>query len=138
MANRKQIIGSNFISHINPKFDTPVNALLVMCTVSSIYIISGTFNSITNLVVFVVWIFFVLATVGIFRLRKKFPRNENLYHVPLYPIVPILGIVGGLYLLYSTMTSSLTTTLLGSGAALIGIPMYYYTKKKYGSSETKE
>lgn len=136
MAKRKQIIGSNFIGHINPKSDTPINALISMCLVASIYIITGTFSSITNLVVFVVWIFFVLATAGIFKLRKLYPKNEELYHVPLYPIIPILGILGGGYLLYSTMTSSLITTLLGTGAALIGIPMYYYTKNRYGHEES--
>ncbi|HLR20753.1 MAG TPA: amino acid permease [Tissierellaceae bacterium] len=135
MGERKRIIFADFIGHVNPKYDTPVNALIAMTVVASVYIVTGTFESVTNLVVFVVWIFFVMATVGIFKLRKMMPRNDNLYHVPLYPIVPILGVLGGGYLLFSTITSSLTTTMLGACIALIGIPMYYYTKNKYGDHE---
>ena len=100
---------------------------------SSIYIISGTFNSVTNLVVFIIWIFFVLCVVGIFKLRKTHKRDENLYHVPLFPVIPILGALGGGYLIVSTLLESPITALIGIIVALAGIPMYAYCKKKYNT-----
>jgi len=67
-------------------------------------------------------------------LRKDFPRDEKLYKVPLFPIIPLLGALGGSYLVISTMISSVTTALIGIVVALIGVPMYYYCKKKYGNN----
>lgn len=131
MAERKLIFASDKLRYLNPKFDTPINCILFQIVVMILYIMTGTFDSVTNLVIFVVWIFFVLATYGIFILRKKYPRNDKLYHVPLYPIIPIIGILGGGYLVVATVFSSPMTALLGVGVAIIGLPMYFYSKKKY-------
>lgn len=133
MADKKQIIGANFLSHINPKYDTPINSLMTVVIMSIIYILSGTFNSVTDLVVFIIWVFFLLCVLGIFKLRKTYARDNSLYHVPLFPIIPILGAVGGCYLIVATLMGSLTTALIGVGVAVLGIPMYFYCKKIYGT-----
>lgn len=134
MARRRQVVGSVFFSHIHPKFDTPVHSIISVAVLATVYILTGTFNSVTNLVVFIIWIFFALCVIGVFVLRKKFPRNKNLYHVPLFPVVPIIGILGSGYLLVSTLLESPTTALIGIAVGLVGIPMYYYCKKKYPNS----
>lgn len=134
-AKKKQTIGSNFLGHVSPKFDTPINSILFSVVVIIIYILSGTFDSVTNLTIFAGWIFFVVTVLGIFKLRKVYKRNENLYHVPLYPIIPIVGAVGGSYLLISTLFEDPKTALIGIGLLLIGLPMYYYCKKKYHNGE---
>lgn len=134
VAKRKQTIGSEFLGHVNPKYDTPINALIFVVIMVSLFIISGTFESVTNLTIFVGWIFFVLTVLGIFRLRKKFERNEKLYHVPLFPIIPIIGAIGGGYLLVSTLFDAPVTAIIGIGVAILGFPIYYYCKKKYPDS----
>lgn len=133
MAERKLILASNKLRHLHPKFDTPINCILFQIVVMILYITTGTFDSVTNLVVFIVWIFFVLATFGIFILRKKYPRKENLYSVPFYPVVPIIGILGGSYLVVSTVISSPMTALLGIVVSAVGLPIYFYSKKKYSN-----
>lgn len=135
MAQRKQVIGAYTLSRINPKYDTPINSIIFIIVLITLYIVTGTFNSVSNLVIFVGWVFFVLTVFGIFKLRKIYPRNNNLYSVPLYPITPILGIIGGAYLMYSTIVSSTSTAIIGIAVTIVGFPMYYYTKKKYGISD---
>jgi APA family basic amino acid/polyamine antiporter len=138
MARRGQVPGSVFFRHIHPRFDTPVHSILSVVVLSIIYILTGTFNSVTNLVVFVIWVFFTLCIIGVFVLRHKRPRQANLYHVPLFPVIPIIGILGAGYLLVSTLLDSPLTAVLGVVVALVGIPMYFYCKKKYGVHENIE
>lgn len=131
MAQRKLLPAHEVLSKIHPKFDTPVNCIILQIILTCIYIFSGTFETVTNMVVFVVWVFFTLAVFGIFILRKKYPRKEGLYSVPLYPVIPILGIIGGAYLVISTLISMFKLSMIGIIVAAIGLPIYkFYAGKK--------
>ncbi len=130
MAKNKQLPAAKALSVVNPKLFTPVNSLIFQGILSVIYILTGSFNSITDLVIFSIWIFFTLGVFGVFILRKKVTHDVKLYRVPLYPITPILGIIGGVYLMYSTLRGSFSQAMLGIGLTLIGLPVYYYCKNK--------
>lgn len=131
MGQRKQLPKYQVLSRVNPKLDTPINSILFETVISIIFILLGSFNTITDLCIFSIWIFFTFGIFGIFILRKKYPRNEKLYKVPLYPIIPILGVLGGCYLIFVTIRDSFTSSLLGIGLTLLGLPIYFYCKKKY-------
>lgn len=130
MAERKHLPGSKTLCAIHPKLGTPINALMLQSVVTILYILTGTFNSITDLIVFALWIFYTLGIIGVFILRKKMTHNPKLYHVPLFPIIPIIGILGGVYLMFATVKDSPTSAMLGLGLTLIGLPVYYYCKMK--------
>lgn len=130
MGQRKQLPYSEKLGGIHKKFGTPANALILECVFAVLYIFSGTFNTLTDLLVFVLWIFFVMGVFGIFLLRKKYPAGKNTYRVPLYPITPIIGIIGGVYILYSTIASAPVNSFIGIGITLLGLPVFYYLKKK--------
>jgi len=129
MSEKGQLPFSNVFRVIHPKFSTPANSLIMQSLLAVIYIFSGTFNTLTDLLVFVLWIFFVMGVFGVFILRKKHPKNSGSYKVPLYPITPIIGIIGGLYILISTIIDSPVNSFIGIGITLLGLPVYYYLKK---------
>ena len=108
---------------------TPVNSLIFQLLLSIGYIFSGSFDMLTNLVVFVLWIFFVLAVAGVFILRTKRKELVSEYKVPLYPFVPLIGIIGGAYILISTLMTDTKNALIGIVIALVGIPVYMYITK---------
>lgn len=137
MAKNKQLPAAKALSAVNPKLFTPVNSLIFQGLLSVLYILTGTFNSITDLVIFSIWIFFTLGVFGVFILRKRVQHNDKLYKVPFYPITPILGIIGGVYLMYSTLTGSFKQAMLGIGLTLIGLPVYYYCKNKNEKADVK-
>ena len=128
MGQSNVLPAGRVLGAIHPKLRTPINALLFQAVLAIAFIMTGTFDSLTDMTIFVIWIFFTLGVYGIFILRKKMPRNETLYKVPLYPITPILGIMGGIYLMYSTIKDSFTGAMLGIVLMLIGLPVYYYCK----------
>ncbi len=129
MGERGQLPFSKFLGQIHPKFGTPANALLVESILAALYIFSGTFNTLTDLLIFVLWIFFVMGVVGVFIQRKKRKPEKGDYRVPLYPITPIVGALGGLYILVSTLISAPMRSMVGIGITLMGLPVYYYIKK---------
>ncbi|HWQ30597.1 MAG TPA: amino acid permease [Negativicutes bacterium] len=130
MGERRQLPFSGFFEKLHPSFGTPANALIVECVFAVLYIFSGTFNTLTDLLVFVLWIFFVMGVYGVFILRKRFPSDSIPYKVPLYPIVPIIGIIGGIYILFSTIISAPVNSLVGIGITLAGLPVYYFLKRR--------
>ena len=130
MGEKGQIPFSQTLSKIHPKFQTPANALIFQSVLAIIYIFSGTFNTLTDLLVFVLWIFFTMGVFGVFILRKKVPAEKGRYRVPLYPITPIIGVVGGLYILVSTIISDPIRSFVGIGITLVGLPIYGYMNKK--------
>lgn len=121
---------SKFFGKINEKFETPVNTFLFTVVLASIYVLSGSFETLTNLAVFMVWIFFVMTVAGIFILRSKHKHLERPYTVPFYPVVPIIGIVGGIYIIISTLITDTSSALFGLGITLLGLPVYWYITKK--------
>jgi APA family basic amino acid/polyamine antiporter len=130
MAEEGLLPFKGFFSKLNPKSGTPINSIIYIFAVGTLYILTGSFDTLTDLVVFVLWIFFTMAVAGVFVLRSKFKHLKRPYTVPLYPIVPLIGIAGGLFILISTITTSTNRALLGLGVTLIGIPIYMYLKRK--------
>lgn len=129
MSSNNLLPMSKTFAKIDKKRNTPANALIMQSALAVIYILSGSFNTITDLLVFVLWIFFALGVGGVFILRKKYPELRGSYKVPLYPLTPIVGILGASYILLSTMISSPVNSLIGIGITLIGLPVYYYKRK---------
>lgn len=130
MGSEKMLPCSGTLSKVNSKFQTPANALILESVLAVVYILSGTFNTLTDLLVFVLWIFFTMGVIGIFILRKNHKPEEGAYKVPLYPIVPIVGILGGAYILFSTILSDPIQSFIGIGITLIGLPVYYFIVKR--------
>jgi APA family basic amino acid/polyamine antiporter len=129
MGERDQLPFSRVLGRVHPRLRTPANALIFQSLLAVVYIFSGTFNTLTDLLVFVLWIFFTMGVFGVFLLRRKNPPQEGRYRVPLYPITPIVGIVGGIYILISTIVSDPVRSLIGILITLVGLPVYFYKNR---------
>jgi len=130
MAQDKLLPFDKFLGKVNEKYQTPLNSYIFVAGLTCLYIFSGSFDTLTNLVVFVLWIFFTMAVAGIFILRTKHKDLDRPYKVPFYPIIPLIGIIGGIYILLSTLLTDTTNALIGLAITLIGLPVYWYIKKK--------
>lgn len=108
----------------------PIYSLFFSSTLGITYIITGSFETLTELVIFSLWMFFMLGVAGVFILRKKYPDNEGGYKVPFYPIVPIIALIGGGFVLINTLITSPVNALTGIGITLLGLPVYYIVKLK--------
>ena len=130
MAEKRQLPLSGILAKLHPKFGTPTNALIMQAILAVVYILSGSFNFLTDLLIFVLWIFFTLGVIGVLILRKRGMSDKANYRVPLYPVTPIIGIAGSAFILGSTMIDSPGRSLLGIAVTLLGIPVYFILKKR--------
>ena len=130
MAEKRQLPLSGILAKLHPKFGTPTNALIMQAILAVVYILSGSFNFLTDLLIFVLWIFFTLGVIGVLILRKRGMSDKANYRVPLYPVTPIIGIAGSAFILGSTMIDSPGRSLLGIAVTLLGIPVYFVLKKR--------
>ena len=122
------------------KHGVPANATLFMAVLSAIYALSGQFNLLSDLSMFAIWAFYTLTFIGVIKLRKTQPDLKRPYKVPFYPVIPIISICSGLFvvidqLFLAGMKSSMIS-LGGVIVTLIGLPVYAVMTKK--NSELEE
>lgn len=138
LAEQKTLPFSKALSKINSRY-VPANSIILIGFLGCLFCIGGTFDMLTNLAVFSCWIFYTLTFTAVMTWRKKHPEIERKYKVPLYPVIPILAIISGVYVILSQIFwSGTTATLLSLGsiaATLVGLPVYILVKKYYKSKE---
>lgn len=104
----------------------PVIALIVQGIWASILALSGSFDTLTDYVIFGSWIFYALVTSSVFVFRKKFPDAVRPYRAFGYPVVPILFLLVAGFLLINTMINAPLQAFTGIILILLGLPVYYY------------
>ncbi|MGB7203302.1 MAG: amino acid permease [Pyrinomonadaceae bacterium] len=115
----------------------PVNGVLFQGVWASILALSGSFDTLTDYVVFGSWIFYALITSSIFIFRRKYPDAERPYRAWGYPIVPVIFLFVSGWLLINTMYTAPQSSFIGLGLILLGLPVYYYLTNKGGKSPTE-
>ena len=109
----------------------PWAAGVIQYLIACLMMLSGQFDAITNMLIFVIWFFYCMAFVAVFILRKRTPNANRPYKVPLYPVIPAIALVGGVFILVNTLFTQFTTTAIGIVATAVGVIFYYYLKNKY-------
>ncbi len=132
LAAENTLPASKTLAKLNGN-QTPANSVILIGVLAAIYSLSGQFNLLTDLAVFSCWIFYTLTFLCVIRMRKTHAHLERKYKVPLYPVIPILAILSGVYVIISQLFLSGTqATLLSLGSiaiTLIGLPVYLLVKK---------
>ena len=137
MASENRIPFSKTFSKLNNN-GVPSNGTWLIIGLSVIYSLSGQFNLLTDLAIFVIWIFYTILFVGVMKLRKTNPEMQRPYKVPLYPIVPIVAIVGGVFVVVSTLISQPVNSIVGLVITLIGLPVYEYIKNRNSNNKNNK
>ncbi len=114
----------------------PVYALIFQGFWAILLALSGSFDTLTDYVIFGSWIFYALVTSSVFVFRKKYPNAERPYKAFGYPVVPILFLLVAAWLLITTMINTPTQSFAGIFLILLGLPVYYYlTTRNKGKKE---
>ncbi len=118
------------VARLNSK-QAPVNSLLLQGAWACILVLSGTFDQLTDMIIFAVFIYYGATTLGVFILRKKMPDAPRSYKVWGYPVVPAIVVVFCLVLVVNTVFSRPREAAIGAILMLTGVPMYWwFTRKK--------
>ncbi len=116
---------------VHPKYKTPHISLLYTMAWSCVLVISGTFDMLTDMVIFTAFLFFGLMAVALIKLKRNGTITAK---VTGYPLVPVVFILFTAALLVNTFISAPGQTIIGILLTLSGVLFYYYFKQK-GSKE---
>ena len=132
LAEMKTLPCSGFLSKLNGN-QVPANSVLLIGVLAALYTLINQFDLLTNLAVFSCWIFYTLTFICVIKLRRTHPNLERKYKVPLYPVVPLLAIASGLYVVISQLflsgSEAQIMSLCSVAITLIGLPVYLAVKK---------
>ncbi len=118
------------VGSVHPKYGTPHISLLVQGIWSCVLVLSGSFDTITDYVIFAAWLFYALGAFGVFVLRKKMPDTPRPYKVWGYPYVPAIFVIFSCLFLINTLISDTKDAAMGLILILLGLPIYFYWKYK--------
>ncbi|MGE5675210.1 MAG: APC family permease [Mycobacterium leprae] len=123
------------VATLHPRFQTPVWAIWLGFAWAVVLLLSGQFGQLLNLIVFVAWLFYTFSMAAVFVLRRTRPELKRPYKAWGYPVVPLVGIGSGIWILASTFTSDPKTALLGLGLTLTGVPLYWWLRRSKRAAE---
>ncbi len=118
------------VSNVHPRYKTPHVSLIVQGIWASLLTLSGTYDQLFTYVIFASWLFYALGTFGIFILRKKRPNAPRPYRTIGYPFVPLAFVIVAVWFVYNTIVTDPRDSLIGLGLVLLGLPAYFYWKRK--------
>lgn len=112
------------------QYAVPANSLLYQCVWACVLVFSGTFDQLTNMIIFAVFAFYGATALGVFILRKKMPDAARPYKVWGYPIVPAIVIVFSAVLFINTFITQPREAGIGIALMFTGVPMWYWFSRK--------
>ncbi|MFI3938475.1 amino acid permease [Vagococcus fluvialis] len=130
LAQEDLIIGSKYLKKLSTKTKVPYVAAIFQLLIAIFMMLLGSFDLLTDMLIFVIWLFSVLIFVAVFILRKREPNLKRPYKVPLYPVIPIIAVLGGIFILGTTLITQTYLALTGIFITLCGIPVYYISNNK--------
>jgi APA family basic amino acid/polyamine antiporter len=115
---------------VHPRFATPVIALLTQGVIASALALTGTYDQLFIYVVFAQFVFYALSAGAVMLLRRKAPTVPRPYRTWGYPVTPLVFIAFALWLVGNTIAESPRESAVGAGLILMGLPGYWYWRRK--------
>jgi amino acid transporter len=115
MAQNGQVF--TIFQYVHPRFKTPVVAILFVAALPMVGLLwaHGDPNAILPLMIAasVAWLLaYILAQTSLISLRRRYPTARRPFRVPGYPVVPVLAIIGMIYVVaHSAPTPAMATQI---------------------------
>ena len=110
-------------AEVHPRYRTPHLALLYTLGWSSVLVVSGTFDLLTDLVIFATFLFYGLVAVAVLKLKRQ---GKLVGPVRGYPYLQVVLLLFALALLVNTIVTQPQQSALGLGLMATSLPFYGY------------
>ncbi|HEY1010906.1 MAG: APC family permease [Daejeonella sp.] len=111
---------------VHPQYHSPSRALWWQCGWSIVLVWSGSFDQLTDLLIFASFIFYGATALGVMVMRYKYPDDERPYKVIAYPVLPVIFTMFCLTLVIVTIIQNPVQAAVGLTLIFSGVPVYLY------------
>jgi APA family basic amino acid/polyamine antiporter len=126
------------IGRVHPVYRTPSVSIVALSGWAALLVLSGRYEQLYTYVIFASWILYGMTTAAVIVLRKKRPDLVRPYRTIGYPYVPAIFVLVAAALVFSTLQDSPRESVMGIGLILLGLPFYFYWKKRLPSNRIKD
>lgn len=121
-----------FLGRIQPRFETPAVALWLQFVLSCLMVaLLQDFQSLADSFTFTIWIFYGLAAVAIFILRRRIPAAHRPFRVPGYPLIPAIFVFASVAMTVLALMNNPKTNFTWLAVLFAGVPIYYIWRALY-------
>jgi APA family basic amino acid/polyamine antiporter len=119
------------VARIHPRFQTPAIAIILQSAWTiGLVLLWGTFENLISYTVFLDWVFFALTAATIFIFRRRLPDVQRPYRAVGYPLTPLFFVAISVWFVANTLIEKPSQAWAGIALLALGIPVYYYWKRK--------
>ncbi len=114
------------LADVSSRTRVPIRSIGFQAVWACLLALSGTFDQLTDCVIFASWIFYGLVASSVFVLRRRMRDAVRPYRTPGYPVVPGVFLVVAVWLVVNTMHTRPLESAVGLGLVACGVPLYVY------------
>ena len=118
------------LARLSPRSNVPARAIVAQASWGSVLALSGSYDALTDSVVFASWLFYGLSTGSLFIFRRTMPDAPRPYRALGYPVVPVIFLIVTAALLINTFIAAPNEAFRGVAVLLAGLPLYWYWSRK--------
>jgi basic amino acid/polyamine antiporter, APA family len=112
---------------VHPRYRTPYVSLFYTFIWSSVLVMSGTFDILTDMVIFAGFLFYAMVAAALFKMKSNGTIRAKVIG---YPVIPVILILFSAALIVNTFMVQTKYSMIGLGLILTGVPFYFYFKRK--------
>jgi len=116
---------------IHPRYETPANAIWALAIWAGTLTLTGGYEHLITMATFANFIFFTMVVLSVMVLRRKHPEWERPYRVAGYPFTVIVFVLVSSVFVVNTLVGSATSSLMGLGLLLLGVPFYLRSRRRH-------
>jgi basic amino acid/polyamine antiporter, APA family len=118
------------LAKLSPRANVPARAIIAQAAWGSVLALSGSYDTLTDSVVFASWLFYGLSTGSLFIFRRTLPDAPRPYRALGYPVVPAIFLAVTTALLFNTFFAAPREALRGMAVLVAGLPFYWYWSRQ--------
>ena len=115
---------------VHPKYTTPDVALFIQAVWAIVLLFSGSFDQLTDMLVFASFLFYGCSALGVILMRIKRPDIERTYKVIGYPFVPAIFFIFCIALFVITIINQPGEAIWGLTLIATGAPVYWWLHRR--------
>jgi APA family basic amino acid/polyamine antiporter len=118
------------LAKLSPRSKVPIRAILAQAAWGSVLALSGSYDALTDSVIFVSWAFYGLSIASLFIFRRTMPDAVRPYRALGYPGVPMIFLLVTVALLVNTFVAAPRQALQGVVVLFAGLPLYWWWSRQ--------